>query len=107
MTEFDPQNHLLANVDFINHPLNSKPAVKWFGVIGGKTRYPREKGMAAKDWGWDATCSCGWDSGTGGALMSSVKKDVEKHKFDHEWHSDMATKQQALKDNPNLGRQFE
>jgi hypothetical protein len=31
---------------------------------------------------WDATCSCGWDSHTGGATRGSVRRDVEDHKLD-------------------------
>jgi hypothetical protein len=31
---------------------------------------------------WDATCECGWDSKTGGAVRSSVERDVWGHKWD-------------------------
>ena len=89
-------------IDFINHPLNSKPKIKWFAVWGGQ-RFPREKSM--RGMGWDATCSCGWDSKTGGALESSVKRDIANHKLDHEVYQEMAAKQAAK--NENLGRQFE
>lgn len=32
--------------------------------------------------GYDATCECGWDSKTGGAVKSSVERDVRDHKYD-------------------------
>ena len=36
-------------------------------------------------WGWDAECSCGWASKTGGATRTSVERDVWHHKhFDDE-----------------------
>ena len=89
-------------LDFINHPLNSQPKIKWFAVWGGQ-RFPREKGMRGT--GWDATCSCGWDSKTGGAIEASVKRSIADHKLDHEVYREMAAKQAAQND--NLGRQFD
>ena len=31
-------------------------------------------------WGWDAECTCGWGSHTGGATRGSVERDVWFHK---------------------------
>jgi hypothetical protein len=31
---------------------------------------------------WDATCECGWQSHTGGAIKASVQRDVWNHKLD-------------------------
>ena len=70
-------------------PLNSVAKIKWHAVVGGK-RYPLEKTMQGV--GYDATCTtCGWDSGTGGAVKSHVKRKVDDHKFDHEWAAKKAT----------------
>jgi hypothetical protein len=34
-------------------------------------------------WGWDATCSCGWESRTGGATRGSVERlNVASHMWD-------------------------
>jgi hypothetical protein len=37
-------------------------------------------------WGWDAECSCGWQSRTGGATRRSVEQYVWNHKFEHNLH---------------------
>lgn len=31
--------------------------------------------------GWDASCSCGWESRTGGAIKRSVQDSVDDHKW--------------------------
>jgi hypothetical protein len=36
--------------------------------------------MMRGTWGYDATCSCGWDSRTGGALRRYVADLVADHK---------------------------
>ena len=56
-----------------------KVTIKWFGVSMGE-RTPAVSTMRGT-WGWDATCSCGWDSRTGGAIRSSVEQDVRLHKI--------------------------
>ena len=35
-------------------------------------------------WGYDVTCSCGWDSRTGGGLRRAVARDLEWHRFQAE-----------------------
>lgn len=37
-------------------------------------------------WEWDASCSCGWESRTGGATKASVQRDVDDHKWDEGVH---------------------
>ncbi len=54
--------------------------VRWFVYAGGE-RIPRESTMRGT-WGYDAVCSCGWDSKTGGAVESCVKRAVAEHKWD-------------------------
>jgi len=51
---------------------------KWYAVYRGE-RYPRARYMAARHWGWDVVCRCGWDSRTGGAIQASVKRAAEDH----------------------------
>jgi hypothetical protein len=58
--------------------------VRWFVWADGATRPVRipHTSMMRGQWGWDATCSCGWESRTGGATRGSVEKAVWGHKFD-------------------------
>lgn len=55
----------------------------WF-VVAGRQRIRRNKGMRGT-WGHDVTCSCGWDSKTGGATRGSVEDAL----FDHRWDAQM------------------
>lgn len=32
--------------------------------------------------GWEATCSCGWKTRTGGAIQSYIKREVMWHKME-------------------------
>jgi len=41
---------------------------------------PRTKGMSHQ-MGYDAICSCGWKSATGGAIKARVQEEIEGHKF--------------------------
>lgn len=57
-----------------------KHAIRWWAYVDGE-RVRRTSSMKDGDFGWDATCApCGWDSRTGGALMSSVDRLVQDHK---------------------------
>lgn len=56
----------------------TKHSIRWWAVIDGE-RVRRTSTM--KDSGnWDATCSCGWDSRTGGAIMNEVDRMAQAHK---------------------------
>lgn len=56
--------------------------ITWW-VWSGNTKLRHTSAMRGT-WGWDASCSCGWESRTGGATRNSVKNDVYFHKlFDH------------------------
>lgn len=51
---------------------------------------------------WDAVCSCGWSTKTGGAIKASVVRDVEAHKsiqHDYEWKPTVHRKPSLLKYN--------
>jgi hypothetical protein len=32
---------------------------------------------------WEASCSCGWKTRTGGAIQSYIKREVQWHKWEH------------------------
>jgi hypothetical protein len=64
---------------------STKASIKWWAVYwedGKMMRIRRRSGQIG--FGWDATCSCGWDSRTGGAVRRSVQESVLSHKIDHE-----------------------
>lgn len=46
----------------------------------GSYKIPHTANMRGT-WGWDATCSCGWETRTGGATRGSVERDVWRHMF--------------------------
>jgi hypothetical protein len=56
--------------------------VSWFVWAGDET-IPHTAGMRGT-WGYDAKCSCGWESGTGGAVRRFVQRAVDEHKWDVE-----------------------
>jgi hypothetical protein len=59
-----------------------KARISWW-VYAGSERIPRSASMRGL-WNYDATCSCGWDSRTGGAVRSYVEREVWMHKrLDH------------------------
>ena len=63
-------------------PSRDSIKIQWWVVQDGQ-RFRHERTMRGK-WAFEASCACGWDSKTGGALRNSVKRDVENHKFyDH------------------------
>lgn len=60
------------------HPTSEKIQIKWFVFNGNeKTRYTGGVGYRA----WEASCSCGWESHTGGAIRTAVLRDVNEHKI--------------------------
>lgn len=54
--------------------------ISWFVYLedGVRTRYSST--MTGELPAWDLTCSCGWDSRTGGATKGSVRKLMAQHK---------------------------
>lgn len=52
--------------------------ITWW-VYAADERIRRTASMRGT-WGYDATCSCGWDSRTGGAVRSDVEHKVWFHK---------------------------
>ena len=58
--------------------LKTKHQIRWF-VWAGDEKILRTSTMRGS-WGYDAECSCGWQSRTGGALERYVKELVQRHK---------------------------
>lgn len=56
--------------------------VRWFARDGGPDRIPRNRHMNGRDWGWDATCSCGWETRTGGAIQERIREAIAEHRWD-------------------------
>lgn len=67
----------------VGHDTSGLPAepvkISWWAIPDGGTRIRRQATMAGR-WGWDATCSCGWDSATGGGVFKAVRRMVNDHK---------------------------
>lgn len=71
-----------------------KHSIRWFVYVDGK-RIPRTATMRGT-WGYDAVCSCGWDSKTGGAVESYVRNAVADHKWDVDPEGERAKAQAAI-----------
>jgi len=57
--------------------------ITWWGVEPtDRSRVRRNQHMNGGDWGWDATCTCGWDSRTGGALQERIREAIADHRWD-------------------------
>jgi hypothetical protein len=58
-------------------------AYAW-GMEGPKELMPAKPYMKAREgWrSWEATCSCGWQTRTGGALKTYVGRQVRRHKIE-------------------------
>ena len=68
-------------------PTTTKANIKWFVYSAGE-KIRRNATMRGSWDGWDATCSCGWETKTGGGVRSWIEQEVYSHKrFDHgyEW----------------------
>lgn len=65
-------------------PSNEKVIIKWFAILHDGSKVPNNKGFIHN--AWDVSCSCGWESKTGGAIESCIKDMVEDHKvYDHSY----------------------
>jgi hypothetical protein len=63
---------------------DQKVSIKWFAVFADGSKMRNVQGFSHN--AWDAECSCGWITRTGGAIKTSVLRDVENHKiFEHNY----------------------
>jgi hypothetical protein len=57
--------------------------IQWWAYardgLGGIEKIRRSHSMRGT-WGYDVTCSCGWESKTGGAIRSYIEREVWWHK---------------------------
>lgn len=56
-----------------------KITIKWFWVTTDGKKYRNNRGFVHN--AWDVTCSCGWESRSGGAIKASMIREVEAHKL--------------------------
>jgi len=54
--------------------------ITWW-VYAGDQRIRHTATMRGQ-WGYDATCSCGWETHTGGAVRRYVQDSVDFHKWE-------------------------
>jgi hypothetical protein len=59
-------------------PTDAKIQIQWFAVDTNGNKFRNNRGFISS--GWDAVCSCGWETRTGGAIKSYVLSEVEAHK---------------------------
>jgi hypothetical protein len=64
--------------------------IRWF-VYAGDEMIPHTSKMRGT-WGYDAKCSCGWKSHTGGAVRSYVRNLVDDHKLDVKLNENVGTR---------------
>ena len=55
-----------------------KITIKWFAVDTNGNKFRNNRGFISS--GWDATCSCGWETRTGGGIKAWVQGEVDAHK---------------------------
>lgn len=73
-------------------PTQEKINIKWFVWTMGE-KFVHTSNMRGQ-WGWDAKCSCGWETRTGGATKGYVKQLVDVHKvMDHDYTYDLRLKE--------------
>lgn len=53
--------------------------IRWYARLDGDW-IPRNRHMQGGLWGWDAKCSCGWQTRTGGAIQERIRDEVAMHK---------------------------
>jgi hypothetical protein len=64
--------------------MSAEHRIRWFVRIGDDEWVPRQASMRGL-WFYDARCSCGWKSRTGGGTRASVAEKVADHKHEAAW----------------------
>jgi hypothetical protein len=61
--------------------------IRWFVLVdpAADEWVPRTSSMRGFWPGYDAECSCGWKSRTGGAIRAEVKRMIDQHRWDAEF----------------------
>ena len=63
-----------------------KHKIRWFVYDSDGNKTPSTSMMRGSWPGYDAECSCGWGSSTGGAVKRSIADAVWDHKYDNKLH---------------------
>lgn len=65
-------------------PTNHKAKIKWIAVLSDGSKMRNTKGFI--HYAWEAECSCGWKTNTGGAIKAWIRKEIWDHKYiDHDY----------------------
>ena len=68
-------------------PAATEHRIQWWAYahdgLGNEWKIRRSNTMRGS-WGYDVTCSCGWETKTGGAIRAYLQREVRWHKMSHE-----------------------
>lgn len=61
--------------------------IRWFARVPESDEtpdgyLPRTSSMVGSSFGWDARCSCGWETHSGGGTQSYIRREIDDHKWD-------------------------
>jgi hypothetical protein len=63
----------------------SEHKIKWWVYatdgLGGREKIRHSNSMCGP-WGYEASCSCGWETRSGGAIRAYIRKEVYWHKLE-------------------------
>ena len=75
----------LHSLGLISDETMREHRIKWFVYAGGNgqplEKIPHTASMRGRWPGWDVTCSCGWESRSGGATRRSVQDMLDDHRL--------------------------
>ena len=74
--------------------------IQWL-VKAGDELIPHTSSMRGT-WAFEARCSCGWESRTGGAVRGEIKRQIADHKLDARIQEEQAQAQPATRYLPAL-----
>lgn len=81
-------------------PTSQRVVIKWFAVLHDGSKMRNNKGFIHN--AWDVTCSCGWETKTGGAIKACISNLVKNHKWDIHDYTYQLTDTEEVKE-LNLG----
>lgn len=68
--------------------MDQQHKIRWYVWTGGhglgRELIPQTSTMRGHWPGYDAKCSCGWSTRTGGATRGYIKREIRDHKLDVE-----------------------
>lgn len=79
----------LHSLGLISDETMREHRARWYvyaGPAGGPFgKIPHNSKMRGSWWGYDVTCSCGWESRTGGAVRRYVADKLDDHRLDAQY----------------------